>query len=249
MKLIDDSRIWYFNSLKFILPSTKPNGGIIISFTGAALWFATDMLLIQKFSNQIIPFLNAAFRLTGFLITTYIVSELKNALDKQKELAGTDPLTSISNKRSFYEQCEMELNKSRRYDSPFSIICIDLDNFKEINDNYGHHTGDVLLKTVSGLIKENIRGIDLTGRLGGDEFGILLTGSGADPAYTVANKLQRILLDEMKKNGWSVTCSMGVATFLYPPENVDEMLKRADVLMYTAKKNGKNMIKHLVISK
>lgn len=222
--------------------------GIFISFSGAILWLATDIIAISMFANKILPYLNAVFRIIGFLIITYIVSELKNSLDSHKDIARTDPLTSISNKRAFYEASDMELYKSRRLNRQFSVLCIDLDNFKEVNDTLGHHTGDILLKKVAGCIKNNIRQIDIVGRLGGDEFGILLSETGAESAYTVAGKLHKKLLEEMQKNKWPVTFSIGAATFLKPPESVEEMLKKADILMYTAKKNGKNMIKHMIIS-
>lgn len=222
--------------------------GIFISFSGAFLWLATDIIVIGMFTNKIIPFLNVAFRLIGFLIITYIVSELKNAMELHKDIARTDSLTSISNKRAFYESSSMELYKAQRLNHPFSVLCIDLDNFKQVNDTLGHNAGDILLKTVAGGIKSNIRQIDVVGRLGGDEFGILLSETGAESAYTVAGKLQQILLEEMRKHNWPVTFSIGAATFLKPPKSVEEMLKKADILMYTAKKNGKNMIKYMIIS-
>ncbi len=222
--------------------------GIIISFIGAILWLITDLIVLHTFSNDIIPFLNITFRLIGFLITTYIVSELKTALETHKDLARTDPLTSISNKRAFYELSSMELNKAHRSNHPFSVICMDLDNFKEVNDTLGHNAGDILLKTVASNIKENIRKVDLVGRLGGDEFGIVLSETDEDSAYSVATKLQQILLSAMQENGWPVTFSIGIATFTKPPESVEEMIQKADILMYNAKKNGKNMIKHQIIT-
>ncbi len=240
-----------FYLFPIILASWKAGiwAGIFISFTGAILWLSTDILAIRTFSNDIIPYLNGTFRLTGFLITTYIVSELKRALDKHKDMARTDPLTSISNKRDFYELSSMELNKSHRFEHPFSVICMDLDNFKEVNDTLGHNVGDILLKTVANAIKDNIRKVDIVGRLGGDEFGIILSETDAESAYSVGMKLQQILLDSMKKNKWPVTFSLGVATFQVPPNSVEEMIKEADMLMYSAKKNGKNMIKHKIFNK
>lgn len=222
--------------------------GIFISFAGSALWLVTDFLAIKAFSNDLIPYFNATFRLIGFLIITYIVSELRNALHRHKDLASTDPLTSILNKRAFYELSTIELHKAKRHGHIISVLCIDLDNFKEVNDTLGHNTGDVLLKVVAGIIMNNVRKIDLVGRLGGDEFAILLSGEGAESAYIVANKLRHILLAAMKNNDWPVTFSIGLATFLKPPPTVERMIEKGDILMYTAKKNGKNMIKHLIIT-
>ncbi len=221
--------------------------GILISITASALWFASDYMMIEKFSGKIVIYFNFTFRLIGFLVITYIVSELKNALLKHKDLASTDPLTSILNKRAFYELSAIELQKASRYNHSLSILCFDIDNFKYVNDNMGHSTGDLLLKTVSEIIKNNVRKIDVVGRLGGDEFAILIGRTGAESAYFVANKLRNLLLEAMQQKGWPATFSMGLATFQNPPETVDELVQKGDILMYTAKKNGKNTIKHLII--
>ena len=221
--------------------------GIFISFTASAMWFAADYMVINKFSGKIVLYFNFTFRLIGFLIITYIVSELKSALLKHKDLASTDPLTSLLNKRAFYELSAIELNKACRYNHSLSILCFDIDNFKSVNDNLGHHTGDLLLKTVSDIIKNNVRKIDVVGRLGGDEFAILISMTGTEAAYFVANKLRNLLLEAMQKKGWPATFSMGLATFQSPPETVEELVQKGDILMYTAKKNGKNMIKHLIM--
>lgn len=221
--------------------------GIIISFTASAMWFAADYMALNKFSGIIVLYFNFTFRLIGFLIITYIVSELKSTLLKHMDLASTDPLTSILNKRAFYELSAIELHKAGRYNHTLSILCLDVDNFKYINDNFGHHTGDLLLKTVSDIIKSNVRKIDVVGRLGGDEFAILISRNGTESAFFVANKLRNLLLEAMQKNGWPATFSMGLATFESPPETVEELVQKGDILMYTAKKNGKNMIKHLIM--
>lgn len=221
--------------------------GIFISVTASAMWFAADFMVINKFSGITVLYFNFTFRLTGFLIITYIVSELKNSLLKHKDLASTDPLTSILNKRAFYELSAMELQKACRFNHSLSILCFDIDNFKYVNDNLGHYTGDILLKIVSNIIKNNVRKIDVVGRLGGDEFAILISRTNAEAAYFVANKLRNLLLEAMQQNGWPATFSMGLATFQRPPETVDELIQKGDILMYTAKKNGKNRIKHLIM--
>ncbi len=222
--------------------------GIIISFICSSLMLYADKKAPYQYSSFIIPYLNNLFRLIIFLIITYIISELKIALERQKDLARIDPLTAIANSRAFYEAAGMEFQKARRLGFPISVIYMDLDNFKEINDTLGHSSGDYLLKLTAGAIVKNIRTIDVAARLGGDEFGILLTQTGPEPAYTVANKLKEMMHKLMKEYNWPVTLSMGVVTFLKTPESVDEMMKKADHMMYSAKYNGKNNIKQAVIS-
>lgn len=222
--------------------------GIIISFISSALMLYADRNAYYQYSSNFIPYLNNIFRLISFLIITYITSELNTALDRQKELARIDPLTSLSNNRAFYESANMEFQKIKRYGTPISVLYMDLDNFKKVNDSFGHSTGDTLLKLTSYTITKNIRTIDIAARLGGDEFGILLTQTGAEPAYIVALKLKEMMQKLMLKNNWPVTLSIGVVTFLKAPLSVDEMMKKADQLMYSAKFDGKNTIKQIVVS-
>ena len=222
--------------------------GILISFTSAISWLLADLMMVNFFSNAIIPYLNETFRLIVFLIITFIIFKLKTALENQKELAGTDPLTSVVNRRAFYDLANLELNKARRYQTPISFLYLDIDNFKKINDHFGHHIGDKLLRSVAETIKNNIRAIDLIVRFGGDEFGILLAETGAESAAQVVGKLKKKLLELVRDNGWPVTFSIGVATFISPPGSIDEMIDAADAQMYFAKQNGKNRTRYKVIA-
>jgi diguanylate cyclase (GGDEF)-like protein len=242
-------------SLFFIFPiilSTWKTGiwsGIVFSFVSSIiLMIITGKNLQNLISIDFISYLNNLFRLIIFLIITYIISELKSSLEKQKELARIDPLTSIPNSRAFYETAILEFEKAKRHRFPISIIYMDLDNFKKVNDTLGHSTGDRLLNLVALTIINNIRNIDIVARLGGDEFGILLSQTGAESAFIVGTKLREMLLDTMQKNRWPVTSSIGIVTFLKAPESIDEMMKKADALMYAAKNSGKNIIKQNIIS-
>ncbi|MCU0822955.1 MAG: diguanylate cyclase, partial [Spirochaetes bacterium] len=174
--------------------------------------------------------------------------KLKKAMDKLEELSRTDSLTGILNRRAFDELAQIEIDRAKRYMHPISIAYIDLDNFKIINDEMGHNTGDILLLSVSNIIKSNIREIDLFARLGGDEFILLLSKTDAGPAYEVLVKLQKMLLAEMEKNSWPVTFSIGLVTFHTPPPGVKEMIKKSDEVMYSAKQAGKNRIEQTEIS-
>jgi diguanylate cyclase (GGDEF)-like protein len=117
-----------------------------------------------------------------------------------------------------------------------------------VNDNFGHQIGDKLLRSVAKTIEKNIRAIDLIVRFGGDEFGILLAETGAESAAQVVEKLKKKLLKLVQDNGWPVTFSIGVATFISPPGNIDEMIDAADAQMYFAKQNGKNRTWYKVIA-
>jgi diguanylate cyclase (GGDEF)-like protein len=138
----------------------------------------------------------------------------------------------------------MEINRARRYDRPFTLVCIDLDNFKTVNDSFGHSTGDMILRLVARTIQENIRVTDTVARLGGDEFAVLLPETGRNVAETILRKVRKINLDIMQMHGWPVTLSIGVVTFKSPPCTVDETLRISDQLMYAAKNNGKDSIRY-----
>ncbi len=204
-------------------------------------------MMVNVFSNAIIPYLNETFRLLVFLVITFIIHKLRTALENQKELAGTDPLTSVTNRRAFYDLANLEFKKARRYQTPISFLYLDIDNFKMINDHFGHPVGDQLLRSVANTIENNIRAIDLIVRFGGDEFGILLAETGAESATRVVGKLKNTLLELVRDNEWPVTFSIGVVTFISPPGSIDEMIDAADAQMYFAKQNGKNRTRYKVI--
>lgn len=216
--------------------------GLFIASISAASWLVADLMMLNAFSNSIIPFVNETLRLIVFLAISWVTYKLKISLENQKILARTDPLTGILNRRAFLELANLELRKALRFEYSISLIYIDLDNFKKINDRFGHSAGDILLRSVANLINQNIREIDIFGRMGGDEFCILLSKTEQKSAHTVATKLQNELLDLVRKNCWPVTFSMGMVTYDKPPFSVETMIKEADRQMYSAKKKGKSTI-------
>ncbi|RLG68498.1 MAG: GGDEF domain-containing protein [Methanobacteriota archaeon] len=222
--------------------------GILISIISTLSWLAADLLMIHSFSSSLVPYLNEAFRLITFLVITFILSGLKDALENQKNLAMTDPLTGIANRRAFLELASIEINRARRFKRPFSLMYMDIDDFKIINDSFGHAIGDILLRKVAETIKNNTRAIDITARLGGDEFAILLPETGVGSSYAVACKLRTELSALAQENGWPATFSIGVITFNRIPSNIDEATKKVDLLMYSGKQAGKNAIKREVIN-
>jgi diguanylate cyclase (GGDEF)-like protein len=219
--------------------------GIFIATTSAASWLVADLMMLNAFSNSIIPFVNETLRLIVFLAITWVTYELKISLESQKTLARTDPLTGIVNRRAFLEMANIELRRALRFRHPLTLIYIDLDNFKNVNDRFGHSTGDVLLRSVANLINQNIREVDIFGRMGGDEFCIFLSETEQASAHTIATKLQNKLLDLVRKNCWPATFSIGVVTYSKTPISVEEMIKEADRQMYSAKEKGKNKIQLL----
>jgi diguanylate cyclase (GGDEF)-like protein len=238
--------IFYLIPISLVTWFTARWVGIMVSIISAMVWLLADFTSGHTYSHPAIPYWNMSVRLLTFLVVTFILSALKSTLEDEKELARTDPLTGIANRRYFIELANIEINRARRYKHPFTVVHIDLDNFKTVNDRFGHTTGDSLLRLVANTIQNNIRATDTVARLGGDEFAILLPETGAGPAQVITEKTQKINLEVMQRNGWPVSFSIGAVTFLNPPSTVDEILKISDGLMYAAKNNGKNIIKHNV---
>ena len=216
--------------------------GILMSFVSTLTWLGIDLLKATPYSLSVTPYWNALGRLGFFLIVVFLQKALRN----EQSLARMDSLTKTANRRYFFKLADNEINKSKRYNRPFSVCYIDIDDFKDVNDIYGHKAGDNLLQTVAATVKSNIRSSDIFARLGGDEFVLLFPETKDDEAREAAFKLQELLMRAMKKNRWPVTFSFGVAIFLTPPETPDDMIIKADRLMYSAKSGGKNLIKYKV---
>jgi diguanylate cyclase (GGDEF)-like protein len=225
---------------------TKRWIGFILSILAALTWLIVDLTSGVTYSMPDIPYWNTIKRLSSFFILTIIVSVVKNTLTQEKEISRIDFLTGIRNRRYFIELVNMEIDRARRYEHPFTVVCLDLDNFKMVNDCFGHTTGDIVLRLVARTIRENIRVTDTVARLGGDEFGILMPETGRNVAEVVMQRVQKVNLDYMRRYGWPVTLSIGVVTFISPPSTVDEILRISDQLLYNAKNSGKNSIKYEV---
>ena len=169
-------------------------------------------------------------------------TQLNLVLQREKELARTDMLTGLANRRAFYEALQVERARATRYGRPMTLVYLDLDNFKRVNDTLGHAVGDELLACVADLLRRTLRASDTVGRLGGDEFALLLPETNAQAAEALLQKLGSVLGDTMRAKQWPVTFSMGAAAFLDNPATVEEMIRTADELMYSVKKSGKNRI-------
>jgi len=221
------------------------NLGLVISVDSAVMWFIADVLAGQTYSQSVIRYWNAITRLGFFIVVTLLLPALR-ALERERDLARSDYLTGVANRRYFFELAQTELDRSHRYKRPFSIAYIDLDGFKTVNDQWGHQTGDKLLCAVANRVKRELRRTDIIARFGGDEFIVLLLETDQPAAQIAVPKIQSALMDEMRQNDWHVTFSIGVLTCLEAQITADELVKRADSLMYSVKKNGKNAIAYAV---
>lgn len=215
---------------------------VAMSFFCTAIWLAADLLSGLAYSHFAILFWNGVMRVGSLLIVAYSFATIKRLLKRESEQARVDYLTRVSNARDFYEQAEKEIGRAARYNKPLAIAYLDIDNFKQINDRFGHGAGDALLQAVAETMRSPLRSTDIISRLGGDEFAILLPETENEQATTAIDKIRHNLMDKVKKGGWPVTFSTGVVTCAGPMCMAGELLKMADDLMYKAKRSGKNKI-------
>ena len=178
------------------------------------------------------------------IIGTHLdITERKNLERRLAELATTDELTGLSNRRHFLESGTREVERSRRSGAPLALLMLDLDNFKDVNDRYGHPTGDTVLRLFSETCAKTLRCTDIIGRLGGEEFGILLPDTDAEGAKTLAERVrQDIERTAFPSAGgrFSITVSIGIATMTDPEDSLHDLMHRSDHALYESKRAGRN---------
>lgn len=196
----------------------------------------------SPYSEQIYFYVDNANRLISYLVALGLTAQLKAQFENERDSARQDYLTGLANPKGFYESFKIEIARHRREKKPLSIAYLDCDNFKDINDRFGHKEGDRLLERTAQTLKANLRKTDVIGRLGGDEFAVVLSNTGKNHAIEAVEKLRRELSLAMAEQGWPVTFSVGLGIFYAVPESEDEMISFTDKLMYRVKSSGKNNI-------
>lgn len=173
------------------------------------------------------------------------ITERKHLEEQIRKMAATDPLTGVNNRRSFMEQAEVELNRCRRYQRPLTTLMIDIDHFKAINDQYGHHVGDAALQVFTQACGGVLRDNDMFGRIGGEEFAVILVETDEERALQVADRLRSAVSSAtIAEDDISIKfqVSIGVAVLQASDRTIDDTLRRADKALYRAKANGRNQV-------
>lgn len=220
------------------------------SLTSLSIYFI--YLLIAYYSMRfgdywlevMYPLIFSILAFTFAFIIKYLIKS--RDFEQQYRLATTDGLTELYNHRYFQEQMRMQVEQSKRYNSNFSLIIIDIDYFKRFNDTFGHQSGDAVLRQVAFTLKKNVRATDIVCRYGGEEMSIILPNTGKDEAFSTAEKIcRRVAEKKFKLSGdkeSNVTISLGVATFPFDGEEASSIIDTADKRLYNAKHNGRNQV-------
>ncbi|MGZ8982798.1 MAG: diguanylate cyclase [Methylotenera sp.] len=209
---------------------------LLIGKKGTPLWLETHAS----------PLRNGQGKVTGQISIIRDITERRALHQELENQAQTDYLTGLSNRRRFMELAEQELARTLRYEKQLSILMVDIDYFKKVNDTYGHKTGDVVLQRLSEEMLKSLRKIDVIGRLGGEEFAVLLPETGLAEAKEVAERLrERIAVEELVLEGGMplhFTVSIGVTCLKQKNSNIDMLLSLADEALYKAKEGGRNKV-------
>lgn len=219
----------------------------VICAFASAISVATEMANKSLYPG--VAIWNGATRFLIFFLLVRLLQALRSSLATQQGLAASDPLTGVANPRAFEEAMRKALAESQQKRHPISLVYLDLDEFKSINDTLGHSGGNDVLRSFAAALNESTRTDDTVGRLGGDEFAIILPSAGSAAAQGIMNDLVHRLQGSLRNINVdrSITFSAGVVTFLSPPEDLDEMINASDALMYEAKRDGKAGYKHRTV--
>ena len=195
---------------------------------------------VLNFSEMTMTF--APYLLVAYL-TSLLAADLRNAREGLEKLSDTDELTGLKNRRAFNNALEDELSKAVRYDRPFSLLMLDSDDLKTVNDEFGHAIGDKLIITIAQVVQESLRKTDFPARFGGDEFVAILTETPRDRAVEVAERIRSSVENtSFSANGKRVasTLSIGISSFSRESETAEDIMAEADTKLYESKRKGKN---------
>ena len=199
---------------------------------------------ILDFSEMIMTF--APYLLVAYL-TSLLAADLKNAREGLEQLSDTDELTGLKNRRAFNSALEAEVKKAARYSRVFSVLMLDADDLKPVNDRFGHATGDRLIISIAQVVQESLRETDILARYGGDEFVVILTETAKDRAVEVAERIRASVENTSFSEAGervSSTISVGISCFSDKSQDGLDIIADADKKLYESKRKGKNAVSY-----
>jgi diguanylate cyclase (GGDEF)-like protein len=218
----------------------------LVFLVAVSAWWVDVYINPSAYPHPVFPVWDFISRLAVAAALTASVVLLRRAREREVVLVRTDPLTHAANRRHFFELASTELMRAARYNHPFTFILIDLDDFKAINDLFGHVAGDEILDLVAKTIRGCLRTVDTVGRIGADEFGVLLPETGIDAAKAESQRVRGALLGALERDRWSLTFTMCAVTTTTPPAMFDAVMTMADNLVQTGKAEKMSGIRYAV---
>lgn len=223
------------------------SSGILIAALSCTSWFVADLAAGHRYASPLIPVWNALVRLTFFVITAMLLTALRQSLRDQQLLARTDSLTGLCSRRVFEERLVHDLALAGRRNGVLTLAYVDVDDFRRVNETYGHAGGDRVLRLIGRVFGESLREADTAARLGGDEFALVLPDTDSDGARQTIAKLERELRKAFAAGHLEVTCSIGVVTLMDPAISAERAIAAADEAMYQVKQTGKGAVRFGVL--
>ncbi len=199
----------------------------------ATIWSTVEMAIVWP--N--FPLIAYVFNIFSRAVIFTVIGRVVTRLWKDREYAHKDELTKLGNRYEFFDRMEIEMVRSERSGSPYSLLFIDIDNFKKLNDSQGHHVGDQALVALAEILTESTRRVDTVTRFGGDEFVILLPDTEAQFCNVLVNRIKLSADSDFEAHGWPISLSVGQVTELGRRKSIDEILLNADSEMYIDKKS------------
>jgi diguanylate cyclase (GGDEF)-like protein len=235
--------LFYLIPIVLVTWAAGKQTGLFMSFMSALTLLYAEIAAGQIYSHPIFYFLNTLVRALFYVVVVYLVAELQKARKEELLAARTDFITGAVNARYFNELLQMEISRIRRYPHPITLVYVDVDNFKLVNDLFGHRIGDEVLRCIADELKSQLRITDTVARLGGDEFVMLLPSTRQPEARMVVSKVYANLIEKMRQRNWPVTFSMGAVTCEFSPYSAEQLVNMADELMYEVKNSTKNDVR------
>ena len=235
--------LFYLFPIVGVTWAVNRNTGLFMSFISGLTLLGAEIAAGQTYSHPVLSLLNTLVRTLFYVVVVYLVVELHKARKEEQLAARTDFVTGAINARYFNELLQMEISRIRRYPHPITLVYVDVDNFKLVNDLFGHKIGDDVLRCIATELKSQLRVTDTVARLGGDEFVMLLPSTRQPEARVVVSKVYSNLIEKMRQRNWPVTFSMGAVTCEFSPYSAEQLVNMADELMYEVKNSTKNDIR------